>query len=276
MDLFEQGSQFWLNISNSWLKVGLFFISWLIFWMPIAFYLGNKLQWQFPKPLKVEQKIPLVISLYLIAPIILLIITQFKNESWLNYGLEWDLDLVISLSLGFLIGIIGILITFYLQFLLKWINWHPENLSKIKEFVLPVFALGLGISLIEEIIFRGFLIYQFNENFSLINTAIISSIIFAILHLIWDYETAFPQLPGLFLMGLILVLAKYLDHNSIGLAWGLHTGWIWILTCIDSAKIISYNKNISPYLIGFYQQPLAGLTGIFCLILTGLFLYVIN
>lgn len=273
MQLLQEFGQFWVNIPNPWLKVGLFFLIWLIFWSPMAFYLGKKLQWHFPTPLKVEQKIPLVISLYLIAPFILWGITQFKEESWLNYGLQWNLNLFSSLFFGFLIGIIGIIITFSLQILGQWIEWHPENLSKIKEFILPVFILGLSISLIEEIIFRGFLIYQFSQSFSLVYTAIFSSLIFALLHLIWDYKTAFPQLPGLFLMGLVLVLARFVDNNIIGLAWGLHTGWIWILTCIDSAKIISYNPKISPYLIGFDHQPLAGLTGIFCLIMTGFFLY---
>ena len=272
MELLDNSITF-LATTKSWLKVVIFFLTWIIFWSPFGIYLGKKLKWQFPKPLKIEQKMPLVISLYLIAPIVLWGMVQIKGESWFNYGLQWQINLFLSLILGLLIGILGVIITFYLQFLLNWIQWNSENLIKIKEFVLPVLALGIGISFIEEVIFRGFLIYEFQQSFSLMMAAIISSLIFALLHLIWDYKNAITQLPGLFLMGLILVLARIINDGSIGLAWGLHSGWILGLTCIDSAKIIFYNKEVSPWFTGFNEDPLAGISGIFCLVMTGTILY---
>jgi uncharacterized protein len=271
MEIFPQGIKM-LNGLDPWLKISFFFLSWLILWSPLGIYLGKKLQWQFPNPLKIEQKIPLVISLYLIAPVILGIITQIDGESWFNYGLQWGGDLFYSLIFGMGLGIFGISLTFVGQFFGKWIQWYPENLSKIKESLLSVLILGLGISLIEELIFRGFLVYELAQNMPYWVGAGVASIIFALLHLIWDYQIALPQLPGLFLMGMVLVFARLADHGSIGLAWGLHTGWILTLTCIDSAQLISYNKKVSPWLIGFNEQPLAGISGLFCLVITGIIL----
>jgi uncharacterized protein len=258
--------------ANPWLKVGIFFLMWLLWWSPVGFYLGRKLQWQFPQPLKMEQKIPLVISLYLFAPLVLLFMT-LSGDSWLNYGLSWQLSLFSSLFFGLIIGVLGILLTFAGQFYLNLLQWHQENLSKVKEFIIPVFGLGLVISFIEELIFRGFLVYQGEQVTTLAIAGVISSLIFALLHLIWDYKSALPQLLGLFVMGMVLVLARVVDHGSLGLAIGLHTGWILTLTCVDSAQIITYKEEASPWLIGFQQQPLAGISGIVCLLMSATFIY---
>jgi uncharacterized protein len=54
---------------------------------------------------------------------------------------------------------------------------------------------------------------------------------------------------------------------------GLHGGWIWGLTCIDSADLLTY-KHADHWFTGISQQPLAGMAGILCLTLTGLGLLV--
>lgn len=267
----KQSLTFILNV-NPWLKVVIFFLLWLLLWSPIGFNLGRKFQWQFPQPLKMEQKIPLVISLYLFAPLVLWLMT-LAGDSWLNYGLSWQLNLLISIFLGLMIGVFGILLTLTGQFYLNWLKLNQENFSKVKDFIIPVFALGLGISLIEELIFRGFLIYQWQQVTTLAIAAVMSSLIFALLHLIWDYKIALPQLPGLFVMGMVLVLARIADQGSLGLAIGLHTGWILTLTCVDSAQMITYSEEVSPWLIGFQKQPLAGISGVFCLLMSASLIY---
>ncbi|HAJ62065.1 MAG TPA: CPBP family intramembrane metalloprotease domain-containing protein, partial [Cyanobacteria bacterium UBA8543] len=99
--------------------------------------------------------------------------------------------------------------------------------------------------------------------------AAISSVIFALLHLIWDRQDTLPQLPGLWLMGMVLVLARWVDDGSLGLAWGLHAGWICGLTCLDSAELISYTGKGPVWMIGFREQPLAGVAGLLCLLGVG-------
>jgi membrane protease YdiL (CAAX protease family) len=94
----------------------------------------------------------------------------------------------------------------------------------------------------------------------------ISSLIFALLHLLWERQQTLPQLPGLFLMGMVLVWARAIDHGSLGLAWGLHSGWVWGLALLDSAELMSYSDSGLVWVKGIYNQPLAGLAGILCLL----------
>ena len=139
--------------------------------------------------------------------------------------------------------------------------------------IVPILILSLGISFIEELVFRGYIINILNAEHSYWLAATISSIIFALLHLIWERKTTIPQLPGLWLMGMVLAGARLVDHGSLGLAWGLHSGWILGLSCIDSAKLITYNKQAQSWIIGIYQQPLAGIAGIFCMLATAIILW---
>ncbi|MBE9048301.1 CPBP family intramembrane metalloprotease [Pleurocapsales cyanobacterium LEGE 10410] len=127
--------------------------------------------------------------------------------------------------------------------------------------------------MVEELVFRGYVFSTLLSDNSYWLAATMSSLIFALLHLIWERKATFPQIPGLWLMGMVLVMARLVNNNNIYLALGLHAGWIWGLTCIDSAKLITY-KQQNHWLTGINQQPLAGVAGIFCLTITGLALWV--
>ena len=107
-------------------------------------------------------------------------------------------------------------------------------------------------------------------------TAIISSIIFALLHLIWEQKNTIPQLPGLWLMGLVLFYACTITNGNLGLAIGLHSGWVLILACVDTFDLYTYNPNFSGWLIGKKDQPLGSLVGLMVLVLTIIFLFVIH
>jgi hypothetical protein len=135
-----------------------------------------------------------------------------------------------------------------------------------------VLLLGLWISVTEELVFRGFLLNELSQDYSVWVAAAISSIIFAFLHLIWEQQDTLPQLPGLWLMGMVLVLARWVDDGSLGLAWGLHAGWIWGLTCLDSSQLISYTGKGPTWMTGLGQKPLAGGAGLICLVITGILL----
>jgi hypothetical protein len=64
-----------------------------------------------------------------------------------------------------------------------------------------------------------------------------------------------PQLPGLWLMGMVLVLARYVDGGSLGLAWGLHAGWVWAIASLDSAQLITYTGTGSEWVTGKNRKP---------------------
>ena len=258
--------------STALVKVATFFISWAVLWLPLAIPIATLLKWRPPKPLAAEQKLPLLAALYLIAPPILWGASWVEGTSFSDYGLDWKLKVLLSLGLGLGLGILSLIIVFSGQWLLGWVEWRLENLQRLGQLLLPILFLGLWIGVTEELIFRGFLLNTLRQDYSVWVAAAISSVIFALLHLIWEQQNTLPQLPGLWLMGMVLVLARWADGGSLGLAWGLHAGWIWGLTCLDSAELISYTGKGSVWMTGLGKKPLAGIAGIICLLISGILL----
>lgn len=275
MAIFDQPVNQWLMssvTSTALLKIAAFFIAWSALWLPLAIPIATLLKWRPPKPLAAEQKLPLLAALYLIAPLVLWGASWVDGVSFSNYGLDWKFTVLKSLGMGLGLGVLSLIIVFLGQWRLGWIEWHLENLPQLTQIFLPILFLGLGIGAIEELIFRGFLLNTLAKDYSVWIAAAISSIIFALLHLVWEQQETLPQLPGLWLMGMVLVLARQVDGGSLGLAWGLHTGWIWGLTCLDTAAILSYTDQGPIWMTGLGKKPLAGVAGIFCLLMTGIFL----
>ncbi|MFP4297142.1 MAG: CPBP family intramembrane glutamic endopeptidase [Spirulinaceae cyanobacterium] len=249
-------------------RLVLFGMAWIVLWLPLALPLAKGLKWDFRSFPNETQKLPLILSLYGLAPLILWGMTQIEPASFAQYGLKINGHLWRSLGLGFGIAASGLAMVFALETGWGWIAWKRDRISTLTSLCLPIFAVAIAIGGIEELIFRGFMLRELKLDYPIIIAAIISSTIFALLHLVWEQKQTLPQLPGLFLMGLVLVLAYQVDNFSIGLAWGLHGGWIWGLTCLNNSGMITYTEKASPWMIGWYQQPLAGLMGILCLLAT--------
>lgn len=246
-----------------------FFMAWVGCWLPIAIPLAIALKWHPPKPLEPQQKLLLLASLYPIAPLLLWATAWMEGFSFSHYGLVWNYQMVISAGIGLSLGAIGIVTVFGILSVLGWVNWHSSKETELFPILLSTLSIGLLVSGTEELIFRGFLLNELQQDYSIWIAAIISSLIFALLHLVWEIRETLPQVPGLWLMGMVLVLARFADNGNLGLAWGLHAGWIWGIATIDTAKLITYKDNRSPWLTGFSDKPLAGATGIFCLLATG-------
>lgn len=274
MPTLDRTSQFFAAFAEApvWARVGAFFVIWLLIWLPIAIPLAAFLKWQPFKPLEVRQKLPLVVSLYLLAPIVLWGIAWVQNVSFSSYGLSWNWQVLRSVSLGTALGAIGLSVLFALQTGLGWVEWRVENWTKLGSVLLPTLFLGLLVGLIEELVFRGFLFSQLLTAFDFWTAAIASSLIFAFLHLVWEGKENIPQLPGLSLMGVVLCLALGTDLGSIGLAWGLHAGWVWTIASLDSTQLLRSTKNAPDWLVGSEGKPLEGAMGLLFLLTTGLLL----
>jgi membrane protease YdiL (CAAX protease family) len=271
-------SQFshWINFLNqvpSVSKIGLFLLAWFVLWFPIALSLGKKVHWSPFQPLNTAQKIPLLVPLYLWVPLLGWFTQVIEGTSLADYGLSWQPSLLISLCVGILLGVGGLGVVFTLEGGFGWLKWNSENRFRLVKVALPILGLGLWVGLTEEFIFRGIFQSILEQDYNQWVAAIIASSIFAVVHLLWERQETFPQLPGLWLMGMVLVLARWVDGDSLGLAWGLHAGWIWGLSSLDAAQLISYTGQGKNWMIGINQQPLAGVMGILFLLVTGLFLW---
>jgi hypothetical protein len=263
-------------LPRSLLNLIFFFGLWAIIWLPIFLVLTKFIDWQSDRSVNFQQKLILVISLYSLVPWIVWLEIRLKGLSFGDLGLIWDSSLFISLGWGFLLSIATSLSIFSFESrcgLLTW-NWH--NRQRLLPLIVPILVLALGISAIEELVFRGYVINILTLDYPYWLAAIISSAIFAALHLIWERRETIPQIPGLWLMGIILVMARWLDNDSLGLAIGMHSGWIWLLSCLDSAELIKYDRNDRQWITGINRQPLAGVAGISCLLLAGLCLWVLS
>ncbi|MDB9455921.1 CPBP family intramembrane glutamic endopeptidase [Dolichospermum circinale] len=254
------------------LLVMAFFMIWVGCWLPLVAILAITRNWQIHKSLQPEQKVPLLVSLYLLVPVILWGFQWLNLGSFSDYGLVGQVSIFPSLLLGFGLGVFILAIVFFGQICLGWCYLEKPNIKLIPSSFLTIFLVAWFVGGIEELVFRGFLLTKLEQNYSIWLAAIISSLVFAILHLVWEQKETIPQLPGLWLMGMILVLARLTDGNNLGIAWGLHAGWVWAIATIDTVGLITYTDKISAWVTGKNKKPLAGLTGIMSILATGVVL----
>ncbi|WP_308253865.1 type II CAAX endopeptidase family protein [Geminocystis sp. GBBB08] len=256
-------------------KIILFLIIWAVIWFPIAIPLARLVKWQIAAPISNTQKLTFIISLYALAPILTWAMITLEQTSLEKIGLIFQASLFKSILFGYGLGIITTFIIDALELVtgsLKLNNQEDSTPNNIWLNLPILLFLSFFIASIEELIFRGIFVNFLREDFNIWLSAIISSVIFALLHLIWEQKNTLPQLPGLFFMGIVLFYARIIDNGSLGLAIGLHGGWVFVLACIDTFNIFSYNPKQKSWLIGKKDQPLGSIAGLGVLLLTSLFL----
>ncbi len=281
--LFESSVNFLLSFGQDapvLVVVMTFFIAWVGCWLPVAAVLAmfndNARNWQPNSPLQPDQKLPRLVSLYLLAPLVVWGVSWLTNTSFSDYGFIGHISILGSLGLGFGLGVLSLAVVFLFQWWLGWCTFQGANIKLVRPILLPILLIALLVGGIEELVFRGFLFTELNHDYPIWAAAAVSSLIFAFLHLIWEQVETIPQLPGLWLMGMVLVLARFVDSGSLGLAWGLHAGWVWAIACLDTAQLVTYTDKVSEWVTGKNKKPLAGVAGIFCLLLTGVVLWIFD
>ncbi len=258
------------------LKILVFLASWLVVWLPLAIVVALIIRRREKQLLATNQKLVLVGTLYLVSLIICWVTLQIERTSPGAYGWNWGISLWLEVVLGCLIGVVGIGILVAIELAGGWIEWQEKKVEGLGRIILPTLAIALLVSTVEELIFRGIFLNILQQDYPLWTAAAISSTIFALLHLVWEQKETTPQIPGLWLMGMVLVAARVANQGDLGLAIGLHTGWILAIATLDTAQLIKYPDPLNSWLVGRYDKPLAGLMGISLLLCTGLALQVIK
>ncbi|WP_416233398.1 lysostaphin resistance A-like protein [Anabaena sp. UHCC 0399] len=253
-----------------------FFIAWIGCWLPVAVILLRLLHWQPIKPLQPEQKLPLIVSLYLLAPLIVWGVIWLTNSSFSDYGFAPNFAMLGSLALGFGLGVLTIAISYTCQFWLGWCDFKKLSPKQIASILPSILLIALLVGGIEELVFRGFLLTELERDYSVWIAAAVSSIIFAVLHLVWEQQETIPQLPGLWLLGMMLVLARICDRHNLGIAWGLHSALVFAIATIDTAQLVTYTGKVSELWTGKNKKPLAGVAGITCVLGTSLILWLFS
>jgi membrane protease YdiL (CAAX protease family) len=138
-----------------------------------------------------------------------------------------------------------------------------------------VALLGLAVGLVEELVFRGFLPLVLGFDLEPLAAVAIANLLFALLHLVWDGRATVPQLPGLLVMGLVLSGACWVAGGNLGLAWGLHAGWIMAIASLEILGALEPTGRVPAWITGLDGKPLAGALGLLLMLGTAIALAVI-
>ncbi len=166
---------------------------------------------------------------------------------------------------GWAIGFASTALLFYLQGLCGWLEWQPAQ-RPWSEVIGGGILSSFGVALAEELFFRGWILTELEVDYSPKVALWSSSAVFAALHFIKplsDILTQLPQFAGLWLMGMVLAVAKRSEGQRLGIAVGLHAGMIGVIYLVNVGQLIHHrNPRVSDWITGIYGLPNAGLIGI--------------
>lgn len=245
-------------------RIGGFFVIWAGLWCAIAFPLFRKYDWRPFRPIAPDQKLTLLVPLYLLAPIMVWGAQRVTGQSWRSIGVEWTMASGRSLLAGWGLAVMGLLVIVLVKRGCQLVTFRmPAEATRSMQArlrtaltVVGLVPLALWLGGIEELVFRGWLQTQLDMAWIPWVAAVLGSGVFAIAHLIWDGRAGLRQQPGLFVLGLVLVLARWADGGTLALAWGLHAGWVWGLACLGEFIQPEPVANKPVWLTGIAAQPL--------------------
>ena len=148
-----------------------------------------------------------------------------EAEPFKIFGLEFNSNTFKEWLLGFFLGAFGVTLYMLYFFLLKEVHWSGLAHMSLSLLLMETswFAGAVGLVLIEELFFRGFLFYEaYKDHRKGWFAILLTSILFAILH--FNIHFFLP----LFVMGLLLGQAKFYFDLRIAFGIGLHASWIFL------------------------------------------------
>ena len=159
----------------------------------------------------------------------------------------------------------------------QWGNW----LGRLSpEILLNSLILIIGVGFAEELIFRGWLFEELKNQYGFKKAFIFQALVYSIVHIGFDmpFWQMISILFGLFLIGILLLIIKIKDNNSLWGCVGLHGGLVGIWFLINNG-LIEISKDAPIWLVGpgnINTNPLGGIYGITLLIVFLFFYYFKN
>ncbi|MGF1459566.1 MAG: lysostaphin resistance A-like protein [Leptolyngbyaceae cyanobacterium] len=256
----------------------LFFLGWISLWAIVMLPLFKRFQWRPFQPTPPEQKLALLMPLYVLAPAAIFISNQISGQSWQQLGLIWSLANAYAFGLGWVIAIAGLVLVLIAKSRCGLIKFQTESAPTTQGqgslnqllTIIGLVLIGIWIGSIEEIIFRGWLQTQLQWVFAPVLALGIGSLMFAVAHLIWDGRAGLWQQPGLWLLGAVLVTARWAQGDAIALASGLHAGWVTGLAYVGELLRPLPVAGKPTVLTGRSEQPLTDVWDFSLLLGTGL------
>ncbi|MGF1457647.1 MAG: CPBP family intramembrane glutamic endopeptidase [Leptolyngbyaceae cyanobacterium] len=172
-------------------------------------------------------------------------------------------------AIAFCLGAVGVTLLYSLQLLAGWGLWNsPTGWSS--QIWAEGLLVGVGVGFVEELIFRGWLLYELEQDFRPEVALWLNALIFAIAHFLRPLSeilATWPQFAGLLLLGAALVWARRIPHNvdrqtTLGAASGLHGGLVFAYYQVDVNDLVTPSSSAPEWITGIGGNPLAGLLGL--------------
>jgi len=152
-----------------------------------------------------------------------------------------------------------------------WLRWTgiPPGFPRI---ALEGLLVAWGVSFAEELFFRGWLLDELERDYTPTVALGLNALVYGLLHFLKPLSEilrTWPTLPGLVLLGLILVWGKRSCQGRLGFPIGLHAGLVWGSYVIHQGQLVDYTGRVPVWITGLDENPLAGLAGLACLGILG-------
>ena len=193
-----------------------------------------------------------------------------ENHIYARYGLEKSKNNLWEFLKGLAIGFWLCLSLFIAELLLGWIKIVSPEFNLIK-IVIEGFVSAIAIAFAEELLFRGWLLDELQQDYGQKTCLGVGATIFALAHFIKpvaEIVRTAVTFPALILLGMSLILAKYKHRDRLGICIGIHGGLVWSYYVVNVGELISYTNRVPVWITGIDNNPIAGIMGL--VFLTGL------
>ncbi|PSN18402.1 CPBP family intramembrane metalloprotease [filamentous cyanobacterium CCP5] len=183
---------------------------------------------------------------------------------------------------GFALGLTSVGLLILIQAVAGWAILKSPTVDPLR-LVLEAVLVGTLVGLAEELLFRGWVLFELEQGYSASLALWGDSLLFAVVHFIKPLPAilaTLPQFLGLLLLGMLLVWARRtpVPDNKINrvttLGWpmGLHGGLVGGYYLVSVGSLAEVTGSVPAWVTGLQQNPLAGLLGLLLLgALAGLF-----
>ncbi len=251
-----------LKTQPIWIRLISFLVCLLIIWLPLAIPLNLALA--------SDRNLATIIIMSLLLVDFIALQKLWGNyvyqepKIFSRYGLVLHRLNAIELVSGLSIGVIVCWSLFLVEAILGWVELNSSDFSLIK-IIIEGLVSALGIGFAEELVFRGWLLSELEQDFSKNKSLWLNSIIFAIAHFLKPLGEIIRTLvtfPAYILLSLALVWAKWSKRDRLGIAIGLHSGLVWGYYILNVGNLVDYTEQVPDWVTGIDGNPIAGILGL--------------